>query len=309
MKTVLAILELNCNPDLLVSRTAWIAKAFNLNVHLVLYEPNSGALLGGFSISNEADEIREKINYTQTKIVEQYAEKLRSEDIEVSTAVLQLRPLDEGIRNIAEFVKPLVVLKSTLYHSAAERSTLVDSDWQVMRTCPYPLWLVKADEMPEKPVIMAAVDPSNAHDKPAALDREIVLSAQAVSNAVAGNVELVHVYERLTGIGRAALKALDSKVLPVDAIDARITDQHRNALDNLAAACGIDSTRVHQLPGRTHEILPMFARTHNTGLLVMGALARWGIKKTIIGSTAERVIDHVDCDLLIVRLGEHQLYD
>jgi nucleotide-binding universal stress UspA family protein len=28
----------------------------------------------------------------------------------------------------------------------------------------------------------------------------------------------------------------------------------------------------------------------------------------IIGSTTERVIDHVACDVLIVRLSEHQLY-
>ncbi len=39
----------------------------------------------------------------------------------------------------------------------------------------------------------------------------------------------------------------------------------------------------------------------------MGALARWGLKKMIIGSTAERVIDHVASDVLIVRLSDQQL--
>jgi nucleotide-binding universal stress UspA family protein len=36
----------------------------------------------------------------------------------------------------------------------------------------------------------------------------------------------------------------------------------------------------------------------------MGALARWGLKRMVIGSTAEKVLDHLPCDILIVRLPE-----
>ena len=307
--TLLAILELDCAPESLISRAAWIARAFDLDIHLVLFAPDSGALLGGFSISNEADRIRESIHQTQKKIVEEYADKLRDDGIEASAAVLQLRPLGDGILNIAKFVNPKLIVKSTTSHTAAERSILVDSDWQLMRICPYPLWFVKSDSMPENPTIVAAVDPSNAHDKPAALDHEIVRSAKAVADVANGDVQLVHVYESLAGIGRAAIKAIKPDVLPIDEIDARIKAEHRSALDTLTAKCGLDLDQAHQLPGRTNEIIPTFVRTRKTGLLVMGALARWGIKNMVIGSTTERVIDHVDCDILIVRLSEYQLYD
>jgi nucleotide-binding universal stress UspA family protein len=36
----------------------------------------------------------------------------------------------------------------------------------------------------------------------------------------------------------------------------------------------------------------------------MGALARWGLKRAILGSTAEKVLDHLPCDILIVRSPE-----
>jgi universal stress protein E len=307
--TLLAILELDCAPDTLIDRSAWIAKAFSLDVHLVLYAPDSGALLGGFSLSNEADRIRESIHQGQKVVVEEYADKLRDAGLEVTTGVLQLRPLGDGVLNIAKFVNPKLVVKSTTSHSAAERSVLVDSDWQLMRICPYPLWFAKSDSMPEKPTIVAAVDPSNANDKPAVLDHEIVRSAKVVADATDGEVQLVHVYERLAGINKAAMRAINPEVLPIDEIDARIKAEHRSALDALTSDCGLDAEQAHQLPGRTHEIIPTFVRTRKTGLLVMGALARWGIKKMVIGSTTERVIDHVDCDILIVRLSEYQLYD
>ena len=307
--TLLAILELDCKPDVLITRISWIAKAFDLKIHLALFEPDSGALLGGFAFSGEAEKIRQNIQRTRTEIVEGYADKLRDADIEVSSTVLQTRPLEEGVLEIAASVNPKLIVKSTTYHSFAERSSLVDSDWQLIRNCSYPLWFVKSESMPENPTIVAAVDPSNAHDKPAALDHEIVKSAKAVANVANGDVQLIHVYERLVGIGRAANKAFKPNPLQIKEIDTRIKDEHRSALDQLATTHGLDVENAHQLPGRTHEIIPTFVRTRHTGLVVMGALARWGIKRKIIGSTAERLIDHIACDILIVCLNDRQLYD
>jgi len=307
--TVLAILELDCLPDTLVERTAWIARSFDYNVHLVMFEPNSGALLGLFSVSSEADRIREDMQKTQAAIVEEYADKIREHGIEVSTSVLQLRPLGDGILDIANAVHPKLVVKATQFHSAAQRGILVDTDWQLMRICPYPLWFVKSEDMPANPFILAAVDPCHAHDKPAALDHDIVRTAAKVAETVDGEAHLLHVYERLVGIGTAAGKVMKSSRLPIEQIDKRITAEHRKALDALAETHSIPRDNTHQLPGRTHEIMPTYARTKNTGLLIMGALSRWGAKRMLIGSTAERVIDHMHCDVLIVRLSEYQLYD
>ena len=307
--TILAVLELDSDSDNLIKRVIWIAQSFNYGVHLVLFEPENGALLGGFAISNEADAIRQELQATQDEIVESYAAKIRDEGIDVTTSVLRQRPLDDGILAIAMSVKARMIVKATRFHSIAERGILVDTDWQLMRTSAYPLWFVKSDLMPENPVVVAAVDPSSAHDKPAALDYEIVQTANAVANAIDGDVHLLHTYERISGIGKAANRTFKPIKLPIDEIDARIKTEHRNALDTLATACGIDADHTHQLPGRTQEILPTFSRSHNAGLVVMGALARWGVKRMLIGSTAERVIDHLPCDVLIVRLSEYQLWD
>ena len=307
--TILAVLELDSDPDNLINRVIWIARSFNYCVHIVMFEPANGALLGGFSISNEADAIRQALQRTQDEIVEMHAATLRDNGIDVTTSVLRQRPLDEGIMAIAMSVKARMIVKSTRFHSTAERGFLVDTDWQLMRVSPYPLWFVKSEPMPENPVVVAAVDPSNAHDKPAALDREIVQTANAVARAVDGDVYLLHTYERLSGIGKEANKTLNPIKLPIDKIDARIKVEHRKALDSLAADCGIDADHTQQLPGRTHDILPSYARSRGAGLVVMGALARWGITRMLIGSTAERVIDHLPCDVLIVRLSEYQLWE
>ncbi len=307
--TALAILELDCTPDILIDRTMWIARTFHYKIHLALFEPDSGAMFGGFSISSEADRLRKEILQTQTAIVEDYADKLRSEGIEVTSSVLRSRPLGDGVLEISENLDLKLVIKASQHHTAAQRSMLIDSDWQLMRMCPQPLWLVRSETMPEKPVIVAAVDPNSADDKPAALDHEIVRTAQLVAETANGELHLLHVYERMIGISTAAKRAINASKLPIDEIDARIKAEHRNALDALATDCKVDIDRAHQLPGHTHEIIPTFARSAGSGLVVMGVLARWGLKRMIIGSTAERVIDQISSDVLIVRLSDRQMYD
>ncbi|MCH9692942.1 MAG: universal stress protein [Gammaproteobacteria bacterium] len=307
-KTILAILELDSEPNRLLKRVAWLANSFDCRVHLVLFAPDDGALLGGFALSNEADAIRRELHSAQESLVDEFAQRLRADNIDVDTSVLMQRPLGDAILETVSAVSPTMVVKATQHHSVAERRIMVDTDWQLMRVCPVPLWFVKADSMPENPVIVAAVDPTHAHDKPAALDHEIVNTANAVAKIIDGDVHLVHTYENLGKIGTAANRTFVPVTLPIDEIDARVRAEHRAALDKLAADCGVDSEHVHQLPGRSNEILPAFARSKDAGLFIMGALARWGLKRAIIGSTAERVIDHIPCDTLIVRLGEQQLW-
>ncbi len=57
----------------------------------------------------------------------------------------------------------------------------MDADWQLMRTCPFPLWLVKPHEFREEHLVIAAVDPTHEHDKPAALDEAIIKMAKLLS--------------------------------------------------------------------------------------------------------------------------------
>ncbi|MDH5502352.1 MAG: universal stress protein, partial [Gammaproteobacteria bacterium] len=149
--------------------------------------------------------------------------------------------------------------------------------------------------------IIAAVDPTHAHDKPAKLDRIIVEHAGRVAAKTGGELHLLHTYHRLTGIGMAATRTFKPIELPIDKLDKKIREEHREKLDALARASNVDAEHTHQLPGSAHELIPAFTRSKNADLVVMGALARWGLKRAIIGSTAERVLDHLPCDILIVR--------
>ncbi len=300
-KNILVIVESDCKPEQTIDRALYIAGLLERKLDILFCETSYSALPGGIAVSSEAETIRQHILEWQENIAEELAEPVRNAGKLASVEVLLDRPIADGILAKALDTEPCLVVKGTQFHSSAERSILVDTDWQLLRKCPYQLWLVKHHEFHDEPRIAAAVDPTHAHDKPAALDQIIVEAAQMVAKLVGGEVELIHTYMRLSAVSKAATKAMRPIKLPIDEIDQRIKTEHREALDRLAAGNGIDSDHVHQLPGRTHDILPSFVRANGIDLVVMGALARWGIKRMIIGSTAERVLDHLPCDVLIVR--------
>ena len=299
-ETVLTIIELDNYPEEVVARATWLAKLMNCDLELLLCDPTTSFLSEVFIISSEVRDLAEDIEDAQEKALLELAKIGQAAGVAVTTGTSHERPVADAIISRAMDLDPMFVVKGTHYHSPAERATFADTDWQLMKKLDYPLWFVKPVTWKEKPLIVAAIDPTHEKDKEARLDRLIVETAQSLASASDGRVELVHTYQRLVEIGSRAMKTFKPVKLPIDELDKKIRDEHRKALDAFAKETGVSDENVHQLPGRAHELLPMFAQTHGASLMVMGALSRGGVARRYIGNTAARVLDHLPCDILVV---------
>jgi len=49
------------------------------------------------------------------------------------------------------------------------------------------------------------------------------------------------------------------------------------------------------------DAIPDTARKLKSSIVVMGAISRSGIKRLLIGNTAERILDSLSCDVLVVK--------
>ena len=298
---ILVVVEPDYDPMVVMERAVWLAKLMHCDIPMLLCDPTANPLPIGIIHSDKASELERVIRQVQEGLANELAGKARDAGVAVTTEIVEERPIAEAVLERAEACKPMFIMKGSKYHSEAQRSMLVDTDWHLARACVYPLWFVKASTFEEKPLIVAAVDPTHSHDKSAALDNTIIKAATSVATPLGGEVHLFHSYQRLAGVSKQAIKALEPIKLEIDKIDQKIRKEHRDALDTLAKRNEIADENVHQLPGRTRELLPSFVRGKNAQLVVMGALSRWGVKRMVIGSTAERVMDHLPCDILIVR--------
>lgn len=299
-KTILAIIETHRFPLEVAKRAARIAKLYESNLELVLLDPTLGFLRRSSMISAESEQIAATVELAQKEELDGLVDAISDIGVEVTTSIVQDRPGCDAIVAKAYDVDPLVVVKGTTYHSTAERAISTFDDWQLIRKLDYPLWLVKSGQWPDDPTIVAAVDPMHP-DEDGELSQSIVSSALSVADKTGGTLLLLHTYELLEAVSAWAKLEFKPLKVPMAELEQQMRDQHWQKLEELATSNSINPGNVHILPGRTREILPAFAREQNASLVVMGAVARSGLKQRIIGSTAEHVLDHVPCDILIER--------
>lgn len=299
--TILAIVEMERFPLEVATRAARIAGFYDADLVLVLSDPTVSFLRSSFMISVDSKQIAETVRQAQEEELERIVAAIADTGLNISTSIIQDRPASDAMVAKALDCEPLLVVKGTVYHSPAERATFTFNDWQLIRKLDYPLWLVKPRPWSDKPIIIAAVDPMHSHDEKGELTQTIVEFAKSLAERCDGKLLLLHTYERLEEVSSFAKLAFKPMKVPVHELEEKMRDEHRRHLDSLAATNDIDADAIYLLPGRTRDILPSFARIQNADMVVMGAVARNRLQRRIIGSTAEHVLDHVPCDILVAR--------
>ncbi|MGH8570770.1 MAG: universal stress protein, partial [Gammaproteobacteria bacterium] len=80
-----------------------------------------------------------------------------------------------------------------------------------------------------------------------------------------------------------------------------IADEHEDLVEDLIRRFGLGDSRVHYAVGRPAKTLPPFASAMQASLVVMGAVAKGLLESLFIGNTAEKVLDDLNCDVLVVK--------
>ena len=280
---------------------AWLAK--NVGAELELFVCYYNEYLSGDRLfdSPSLERARREVIDGHKKHLDKLAEPLRRSGIIVRTAASWDHPLHEGIVRHAVANDSDIILKDTHHHSAVTRALLTNTDWNLIRTCPVPLWLVKPHEISDKPTFIAAIDPLNENDKPAALDDQILVIAKMLAEKSNGEVHAFHSYDPRIAVATATANAYIPVSLPFDEIEQQMHEQHKKRFNEVTEFHGIDESHAHLVAGLTHEELPAMAKSMNADVIVMGAVARNRWKRLFIGATAERTLEHLPCDLLIVK--------
>lgn len=298
-RNILCVVEFDNYPEQVVERATWLAQSRGCNLHLLICDPTTDRLGETFVYLLESQHIADSVRESQDEAIEQLVARVKAAGLRVEASRATDRHVADAIRREAAARQPRYVIKGTHYHSPSERASLADADWDLIRNLDYPLWFVKPVAWSKKPVIVAAVDPLNAHDKPAHLDRKIIERGKFLADDCGGKLVVVHTYQTLEEVGSRAMWAFNPKKLPVDELNRKIREEHKRALQVLGEAMGIPAKDLHLIAGSAHEVLPAFAREQRASLVIMGALARSKLKQRIVGSTAARVLDHIACDVLV----------
>ena len=282
-----------------------------LTVVEVLTETSTGVEQGVSS----PDELEEQMTENRRRRLEALVARLNV-GLNVQTKVLVGRPHEEITREVVSNGRDLV-LKAAEGGNGLKERLFGNDDSRLLKTCPCPVLLFRS--IPPKPyrhrLVCAGVyqdeHPGGHRDDRYAINHRILESATWLATAQFAELHIVHAWE---AYGEQYLRSGRSH-LQFDADDYVEREQKRNrqalnaCLSELRESVTSDllpafNPVCHLVKGSHRDEIVRVAVSMEADLVVVGDLVHSGLTGLIVDSTAEAIIKHLDCSVLVVKPPE-----
>jgi len=276
------------------ARGVEFAKKTGAEVLLMLADYR-GALIRAHSLDKERlrKVIRGYVTIRQ-RWLNKEVEKLKEQGIRAQATAVWHKPAWEAIAKHALEHAPDLVIKDVEKTSAVERALFTRADWHLMRACPAPLLMVHANTQSFPKRILAAVDPNHARDKPAELNDRILDAALELGRHLDAEVHAAHAYEYVSASAFIGPEA-DARYF------AAARQERRERFAALCKAHDIPPERMHFQEGSPAVVIADVAKRIDAGLVVLGSVARRGLRRIFMGATAEDILGVVKCDVMVLK--------
>jgi universal stress protein E len=302
-RILVAIGDVRHAPRSQLRKAATLARALRASVELFhsINEPIAMDLMRGrgdgkATVSGAWDLVEQR----SQKLLERLAGESIFRGVQVRAATSWDYPAHEAIVRRVLATRADLVVAATRAHRQAARLFLTNTDWELIRQCPCPVLLTKSPHDYRKPAVIAAVDPFHAHAKPARLDERILRAGAALADRLGGELHIFHAYLPLTIIAPAPAGQPLAITLPPEFEDVH-GQRVARVFDALAGKARIPPARRHLHMGDVSGEIEQVVKRTKADIVVMGAVSRSRLRRIFIGSTAEAVIDRLNCDLLVVK--------
>ncbi len=178
-----------------------------------------------------------------------------------------------------------LVIKSSFHHTRARRFFSKTADYHLMHHCACPILFTHQDQEWKSDRILACLDLESGDTHHARLNNVILRDARAFAKIVG-----LDLY-----IGCAYVNALDGEHLALK------TRGHEVGREQLGELYRLPPERIVLRKGDSVvESLRAICEETDPSIVIIGTLARTGIRGKLIGNTAEKLLDIVTADLLTV---------
>ena len=263
------------------------------------------AALTVVSVQREAErslpDLREVFHQYQEKRLEKLTRAVDADGVRLKTKALTGIAFLEVIREVVAGKYDLL-MKPAEGRGGLGRWLFGSTDWNLMRKCPCPVWIIKASKRRKYSRILAAVDATPGDKANDDLNRLILGHATSLASSEQSQLHIVYVWcipnEKILRSGRTRMTATQ-----VDRYVRETKAARKTWLSELVAKYDLAqiSNKVHLLKGDPASVISGLTKKTRAELVVMGTVARTGIPGFLIGNTAERILHELDCSVLTVK--------
>jgi nucleotide-binding universal stress UspA family protein len=159
---------------------------------------------------------------------------------------------------------------------------------KLLRLCPCPVWVVREQPKPERPCVLVA------HDLTPVGEAALSIAAALNDHFDGADVKVLHVVEHPESDHFLESVAPDER-------KQRLTRARETIQSQCRALFTERDCEVHVTDGNAYARILEYLDLHPVDLLVMGTVARGGIKGLLTGNTAENVLPWANCSLIAIK--------
>ena len=176
----------------------------------------------------------------------------------------------------------------------SENITHTSTDWQLLRECPAPVFIVARKKWRRTQPVMAALDLSSRVASKKKLNAQILSHASALAEAMGEELEIISAVEVPT-----LLHDLD--LIDTGSYVAQAKKDMAPHIKALAREFNIAEKAFVVKRGPVEKVIASQAAKKRAQMVVMGTVGRKGVKARLIGNTAERVLGHLKTDVITLK--------
>jgi universal stress protein E len=294
-KSILVGVDLSCGDRLVgddlvpptreaLERALWLAK-INSSELTLLYSLDISEHTRHL-IENTPDSEPTVLHQAQT-VLAGLAEQAERQGVETKWNVVFGKSWIQVIQHVLHGGHDLVVVGTR--HMGPVKSMLIGSTgMKLLRKCPCPVWVTQPDNDPENSAILVATDLTPVSD----LAMELGLLMAQWGSA---QLHVLHVIRPTD----------DNGLLPAGIAGKQGNEYLLGAKGHIGAQIDrfklANKPQVHLVVGAPETAILDFIKQHQVRLVVMGTLARVGVRGLFTGNTAERLLPVIPCSVLAVK--------
>ena len=297
-RILIAIKDYEAKTTPALAKGAQLARALGARIEL-FHGISAPLYVDGYgSFSVELPHVESTMRARILAKLERMAERVRHDGIKVTVAAEWDFPAYEAVVRRANQIEADLIIADQHAGRHTVAGLLHLTDWELLRLSPVPVLLVKTPGTYRQPVVLATVDPGHTFSKPAKLDQRILAASSTIAHALHGTQHVLHAYAPFPFTADPETMINQETV---ERLQADATAAAQKALDRELRNSGIPKSQRHIVGRHPADAIAQTAKETHSAIVVMGAVSRSGLKRLFIGNTAERVLDLLTCDVLVIK--------
>lgn len=272
------------------------AKMTSRKLHLfacVYYDNNAN--IGG----NRDEEHMVRILAYYQKLVDSLKQRAEGLGVETTSELHWQQNWQKAVVEATQKRHDFMVFKSSQVHKLADRSDTT-ADWALLRESPCPVLLMHHNSSWANRRVLAAINLATQDEAHQRLNEKVLAMANSFKIEYGADVHFINSVPKEAAAHNSGMTDGDDLLLFTVPGSFADTASHAPEVTEelLLKHCSTDKAHVHIDHGDPVETILAEAEQLDVDLIIVGTIARTGIKGRIIGNTAEKLLDKVKCDIL-----------